>query len=283
MTYWQERQSTKYPLKNYYVNTINEDSQWGIPWRQGDIPLPPHWEKHMSRQYSKLYYENLETSQTQWEQPFGNTLPFLLFGENALPVDITHAIIQNLDSKWKYGIFVTPIFPTKVEKNYIETYMQDPYPWGELHISCTEFIKMDFTKAVECLKQVEDSGPQYPDILGMSIQTGSRGGRQNLILDIDYYPGTKGKVQALFDYFSDSDKKLIKQQSGKDKATLQYNVDKDFKIDYEYYHNAMDQIKDMTSWECSLVARLDDDTNNTRSLIFMSAKSGVRSYIRNIK
>lgn len=283
MIYWEKRQSTKYPLKNYYVNTINEDSQWGIPWRQGDIPLPPHWEKHMSRQYSKLYYENLETSQTQWEQPFGNTLPFLLFSENALPVDITHAIIQNLDSKWKYGIFVTPIFPTKVEKNYIETYMQDPYPWGELHISCTEFIKMDFTKAVECLKQVKDSGPQYPDILRMSIKTGSRGGRQNLILDIDYYPSTKGKVQALFDYFSDSDKKLIKQQSGKDKATLQYNVDKDFKIDYEYYHNAMDQIKNMTSWECSLVARLDDDTNNTRSLIFMSAKSGVRSYIRNIK
>ena len=279
MIEWKKRVSKTYPSREYYVDENSKVSQWGIPLHEGDIPLPPHWEKHMSRQYGKLYYENLETSQTQWEIPFGNILPFILFADDPDRYDV----IKNLDSKWKYGIFVTPIFPTKVEKNYIETYMQDPYPWGELHISCTEFIKMDFTKAVECLKQVEDSGPQYPDILGMSIQTGSRGGRQNLILDIDYYPGTKGKVQALFDYFSDSDKKLIKQQSGKDKATLQYNVDKDFKIDYKYYHNAMDQIKDMTSWECSLVARLDDDTNNTRSLIFMSAKSGVRSYIRNIK
>jgi len=276
MTDWEERDSNKYPSRKYYVNKNTHVSQWGIPWHEGDIPLPPHWEKHMSRQYNKLYYENLETLQTQWEQPFGTILPFILFGDEPDPYDV----IKNLDSKWKYGIFVTPIF---TEKNYIEKYMQDPYPWGELHISCTEFIKMDFKKAIECLKQVENCGSQYPDLLGMSIQTGSRGGRQNLILDVDYYPGTKGKVQALFNFFSDFDQKLIKQQSGKDKATLQYNVNKDFKIDYTYYHNAMDQIKDMTSWECSLVARLDDDTNNTRSLIFMSSKSGVRSYIRNIK
>jgi hypothetical protein len=280
MTDWQERKSTKYPFRKYYVKyQYTYVSQWGIPFQEGDIPLPPHWEKHMSRQYNKLYYENLETSQTQWEQPFGKILPFILFEDEPDP----YQVIKNLDSKWKYGIFVTPIYPTKVEKNYIETYMQDPYPWGELHISCTEFINMNLEKALECMKQVNDSGSQYPDILGMSIQTNSRGGRQNLILDVDYFPVTKGKVQALFNYFSNSDPKLIKQISGKDKATLQYNVDKDFKIDYKYYNNAMEQIKDMTSWECSLVARLDDDTNNTRSLIFMSAKSGVRSYIRNIK
>jgi hypothetical protein len=277
MSDWKKRISTKYPSREYYVKyEYTHFSQWGIPFQEGDIPLPPHWEKHMSRKYKKLYYENLETSQTQWEQPFGNILPFILFGDEPDPYEV----IKNLDNKWKYGIFVTPIF---TEKNYIEKYIQNPYPWGELHISCTEFIKMDFEKALECMKQVEGSGPQYPDILGMSIQTGSRGGRQNLILDTDYYPGTKGKVQALFDYFSDSDPKLIKHNPGRDKATLQYNVDKDFKIDYTYYHNAMDQIKDMTSWECSLVARFDDDTNNTRSLIFMSDKLGVRSYIRNIK
>ena len=50
-------------------------------------------------------------------------------------------------------------------------------------------------------------------------------------------------------------------------------------IEVAKYH--LKELKN-TEWECSFVARLDDNENSTRSLIFISKKLGIRAYVRNI-
>jgi hypothetical protein len=53
-------------------------------------------------------------------------------------------------------------------------------------------------------------------------------------------------------------------------------VEKDKNFEY-----ALEELK-KTEWEYSFVARLDDNENNTCSLIFISKTLGIRAYVRNI-
>ena len=62
MSNWEKRESTSHPFRDYYFDLNTQVSQWGIP--EGEIPLPPDWEQHKSRQFNKIYYENVNTSQT---------------------------------------------------------------------------------------------------------------------------------------------------------------------------------------------------------------------------
>ena len=80
MSNWEKRESTSHPLRDYYFDINTQVSQWGIP--EAEIPLPPDWEQHRSRQFNKIYYENLKTSQTQWDPPFGRKLCLILFGDD---------------------------------------------------------------------------------------------------------------------------------------------------------------------------------------------------------
>jgi hypothetical protein len=267
MSNWEKIDSTTHPLRKYYLNTSTQVSQWGIP--EGEIPLPPDWERHRSRQFNKIYYENLKTSQTQWEPPFGRILPFILFGDDPDP----YYVLNNLDSNWKYGIFITPIFTD--EEVYIKKLIQDPYPWGELHISCTQFIAMNSEKAKLCLQKILSIDNQ--EVKSVEIQTlaGSNGSRKNHVLVTNYKPSPN--VNSLFDYFSDSDTALIKLAQ---RATLEYGVDPE-KIDDTNYEYALEELK-KTEWEYSFIARLDEKEKNTRSLIFISKTLGIRAYVRNI-
>jgi hypothetical protein len=267
MSNWEKRESTTHPSKEYYLNTNTQVSQWGIP--EGEIPLPPDWERHRSRQFNKIYYENLKTSQTQWEPPFGRILPFILFGDYPDP----YYVLDNLDSNWKYGIFITPIFTD--EKVYIKKLIQDPYPWGELHISCTQFTGMNSERAKLCVQKILSIDNQ--EVRSVEIQTlaGSNGSRKNHVLVTNYKPSPN--VNSLFDYFSDSDTGVIKLAQ---RATLEYGVDPD-KIDDTNYEYALEELK-TTEWEYSFVARLDEKEKNTRNLIFISKTLGIRAYVRNI-
>lgn len=268
MSNWEKRESTTHQSREYYFNINTQVSQWGIP--EGEIPLPPDWERHRSRQFNKIYYENVKTSQTQWEPPFGKILPFILFGDDPDP----YHVLDNLDSNWKYGIFITPIFTD--EQVYIKKLIQDPYPWGELHISCTQFRGMNSERAKLCLQKIMSIGNQ--EVKSVEIQTlaGSNGSRKNHVLVTNYKPSPT--VNSLFDYFSDSDiSEVIKLAQ---RATLEYGVDPD-QIDHTNYEYALEELI-KTQWEYSFVARLDEKEKNTRSLIFISNTLGIRAYVRNI-
>jgi hypothetical protein len=188
MSNWEKRKSTSHPSREYYLNTNTKVSQWGIP--EGEIPLPPDWERHRSRQFNKIYYENVKTSKTQWEPPFGRILPFILFGDDPDP----YHVLDNLDSNWKYGIFITPIFTDEV---YIKKFIQDPHPWGELNIPCTQFTSMNSEKAKVCLKKLMSIDNPEVKSLGIEVRQ-----RVNNGLVTDYKPSPI--VNKLFDYFSDN-------------------------------------------------------------------------------
>ena len=268
MSNWEKRESTSHPFRDYYLDINTQVSQWGIPSSSSLIPLPPDWEQHRSRQFNKIYYENLKTSQTQWEPPFGRKLPFILFGDDPDP----YHVLDNLDSNWKYGIFITPIFTDEV---FIKKLIQDPYPWGELHISCTQFTGMNSEKAKLCLQKLMSIDNQ--EVKSVEIQTlaGSNGSRKNHVLVTNYKPSPN--VNSFFDYFSNSDPSVIKLAQ---RATLEYGVDPD-EIDHTNYEYALEELK-KTEWEYSFVARLDEKEKNTRSLIFISKTLGIRAYFRNI-
>lgn len=182
MSNWEKRESTSHPSREYYLNTNTQVSQWGIP--EGEIPLPPDWERHRSRQFNKIYYENVKTTQTQWEPPFGRILPFILFGDDPDP----YYVLDNLDSNWKYGIFITPIFTD--EEVYIKKLIHDPYPWGELHIACSQFISINSEKAKLCLQKI------------MSIVNPKVNIDVRHYFKADYKPSPI--ENSLFDYFSDN-------------------------------------------------------------------------------
>jgi hypothetical protein len=191
MSNWEKRKSTTHPSREYYLNTNTKVSQWGIP--EGEIPLPPDWERHRSRQFNKIYYENLKTSQTQWEPPFGRILPFILFGDDPDP----YHVLDNLDSNWKYGIFITPIFTDEV---YIKKVIQDPQPWGELNIPCTQFISINSEKAKLCLQKIMSIN----NPINLKIELDPRGeeGKENIV--VTHYEDYSPNVNNLFDYFSDN-------------------------------------------------------------------------------
>jgi len=191
MSNWEKRKSASHPSREYYLNTNTKVSQWGIP--EGEIPLPPDWERHRSRQFNKIYYENLKTSQTQWEPPFGRILPFILFGDDPDP----YHVLDNLDSNWKYGIFITPIFTDEV---YIKKVIQDPQPWGELNIPCTQFISINSEKAKLCLQKIMSIN----NPINLKIELDPRGeeGKENIV--VTHYEDYSPNVNNLFDYFSDN-------------------------------------------------------------------------------
>jgi hypothetical protein len=189
MSNWEKRESTTHPFREYYLNTSTQVSQWGIP--EGEIPLPPDWERHRSRQFNKIYYENLKTSQTQWEPPFGRILPFILFGDDPDP----YHVLDNLDSNWKYGIFITPIFTD--EEVYIKKVIQDPQPWGELNIPCTQFISINSEKAKLCLQKIMSIN----NPINLKIEFDPQG-EEDIV--VTHYEDYSPNVNNLFDYFSDN-------------------------------------------------------------------------------
>jgi len=58
-----------------------------------------------------------------------------------------------------------------------------------------------------------------------------------------------------------------------DKTILVYNSK------YTYGNDVLKELKKI-EWEYSFVARLDDNENDTRSLIFISKTLGIRTYVR---
>ena len=189
MSNWEKRESRSHPSRVYYLNQNTGVSQWGIPNSSSLIPLPPDWERHRSRHFNKIYYENVKTSKTQWDPPFGKTLPFILFGDNPNPYDV----LDNLDSNWKYGICITPIFTNEV---FIKKIIQDPHPWGELNIPCSQFISINSEKAKVCLQKLMSI--ENPQVKSVDI---NRWGLNNAVKT--YYKHSPN-ANSLFDYFSDN-------------------------------------------------------------------------------
>ena len=67
---WKEKYSIDRE-RVYYVNKESGYSQWGIPLKKHQKPLPIGWEQHKSTKTDYIYYENLETKITQWDFPLG--------------------------------------------------------------------------------------------------------------------------------------------------------------------------------------------------------------------
>jgi hypothetical protein len=70
-------------------------------------------------------------------------------------------------------------------------------------------------------------------------------------------------------------KKYFEGKIEKDK-NFEDKIEKDKNFEY-----ALEELK-KTEWEYSFIARLDDNENRTRSLIFISKTLGIRAYVRDI-
>ena len=261
MSNWEKRESTTHQSREYYFNINTQVSQWGIP--EGEIPLPPDWERHRSRQFNKIYYENVKTSQTQWEPPFGRILPFILFGDDPDP----YHVLDNLDSNWKYGIFITPIFTD--EQVYIKKLIQDPYPWGELHISCSQFISMNSEKAKMCVQKILSIGNQQVNLYVDDY-------RKYSVVEAEHKASPN--VNSLFTYFSDNfivgnkyerlsvsgegEKEIFEYLGREDCKTIEknesteiiYSDDEEFGIPTPTYSNIKHE-------ECHRFKNLEDEEN----------------------
>jgi len=116
-------------------------------------------------------------------------LPFILFGDDPDP----YHVLDNLDSNWKYGIFITPIFTD--EQVYIKKLIQDPHPWGELNIPCSQFISMNSEKAKMCVQKILSIGNQQVNLYVYDY-------RQYSVVEAEYKASPN--VNSLFTYFSDN-------------------------------------------------------------------------------
>jgi hypothetical protein len=210
--------------------------------------LSSGWKIKRSKSTKKYYYFNEETNEKRWDIPIFD------------------------DENWKYGIFIVPLH---VGQN-ISTFIQNPYPWGELHISCTEFQRMEKEQIQNCIDQINRIGSQTIHSRSIEKNSGRRAGaRTNLILNLEYYPDEETlKILSQF-------KVKIELSERNQRATLMYGVPELFELDKE--RDAMEEMQNV-KWEVTFVARLDNtDTElKTRRLILFGPTLGIREYIRDI-
>jgi len=200
----------------------------------------------LSKSKQKYYYFNDETKESRWDIP----------------------IFDVIDENWKYGIFIVPLH---VGQN-MSTFIQNPYPWGELHISCTEFQRMEKEQIQDCIDQINNIGSQKIDSRSIQKNSGRHlGARTNLILNVDH--DRDEETKNLLSLFS----KIKTEQ----RATLMYGVPELFDLDKQSV--ALEEMQNV-KWEVTFVARLDNtDTElKTRRLILLGPTLGIREYIRDI-
>jgi hypothetical protein len=238
-------ENKSYKTENEVIPTpiLEEDTDKDIHGKK----LLSGWKKKLSKSKQKYYYFNDEKSTTQWDIP---------------------SIIDVIDENWKYGIFIVPLH---VGQN-MSTFIQNPYPWGELHISCAEFQRMEKEQIQDCIGQINSIGSQKIHSLSIQKNAGRHpGARTNLILNVDH--DRDEETEKLLSEFA----KIKTEQ----RATLMYGVPELFELDKQ--SDALEEMQNV-KWEITFVARLDNtDTElKTRRLILFGPILGTREYIRDI-
>ena len=238
-------ENKSYKMDNEVISTpiLEEDTDKDIHGKK----LLSGWEKKLSKSRGKYYYFNEEKKKTQWDIP---------------------SIIDVIDENWKYGIFIVPL---NIGQN-MATFIQNPYPWGELHISCTEFQRMEKEQIQDCIDQINRIGNQTIHSLSIQKNSGRHpGARTNLILNVEH-----DRDEETLKLLSEFSKVKTEQR-----ATLMYGVPELFDLDKE--SDALEEMQNV-EWEVTFVARLDNtDTElKTRRLILFGPTLGIREYIRDI-
>ena len=206
---------------------------------------------------------------TDWKR---RRIPISRGGSSSNPShgDTPYSVLDRLGDAWKYGVFIVPRW-TGAEVA-IASLSQSPYPWGELHISCTEFKRMTRDQATDCLTQTLSLPPQVVVPLSIEKRAGRHGTRNNLVLSLLHR--RTDQLNTLLAAFAQADGRGIKAEQ---RATLWYGLSDADELDDDVVHRAIRELESLP-WEATLVARMDDPSANRRTLRFIGPTLGVRSY-----